>query len=209
MNILRTLLALTLLGVSSLAMADPQDYTNFEIFIGRQGSVFLDGGYSYRFAGSYDLSDSFYTYGSYWNTNYGNFQNSSSGTSAKDNLITLGLGMHSAIADSSDWVGRFALVHNKTNTNLADEPTHTGYDIGTGFNTAITNGLELSTFIDHMTAGTDATIGLPNYITASSSTTVLSAAVYFQVSRFCDFGITEEFNNYSQTNFYFSLRFDF
>ena len=209
MNILRTLLALVLLGVSSLAMADPQDYTNVEFSLGRQGSIFLDGGYSWRLAGSYDLNDTFYTYGSFATTSFGNYQGSASGTTVKDDLFGVGIGMHSAIADSSDWVGRFALVHNKTNTNLPDEPTHTGYDIGTGFNTAITNGLELSAFLDHTTAGTDATSGLPVYITASSSTTILSAAVHFQVARSMDFGVTEEMNNYGQTNLFLSLRWDF
>jgi len=205
MKILRTLLALSLLGVSGLAMADPQDYTNAEVYIGRQSSVFLDGGYSWRLAGSYDINDTFYSYGSLYTTNYGAFQGSSAGTTVKDDLFSVGLGMHNAIADSSDWVARFALVHNKTNTTLPDQPTHTGYDIGTGF----TNGLELSTFLDHTTAGTDATGGLPVYITASSSTTFLSAAVHFQVARSMDVGVTEEMNNYGQSNLFVSLRVDF
>ena len=60
MNILRLLVAVTLLGVSSIAAADPQSYTNLEFSLGKQGAIFLDGGTSYRLSGNYDLSDTFY-----------------------------------------------------------------------------------------------------------------------------------------------------
>lgn len=209
MNILRTLLALSLLGVSSLAMADPQDYTNAELFVGRQGSLYLNGAYAYRFAGSYDINDTFYAFGSFTYQNYGTFLGSTAGTYVKNDDFALGAGIHNAIADASDWVARFSLVRNRTSTSLPVAPSHTGYDLGTGFNTAITTGLELSTFIDHSTAGTDATTGLPSYTTANSSETILSAGLHVQVGRSTDFGITEEYNNFGQSNLYFSLRWDF
>lgn len=208
MNILRSLVAVLLLGVSSLAAADPQSYTNMEFSLGRQGNIFLDGGTSYRLSGNYDLSDTFYLYGQYSSNTFGDFSNSQSGLDAKQSVFGLGLGMHFAVADASDWVVRFGLNHNKANSDLSSS-THTGYDLGTGFNTAIATGLELSTFIDHTTASTDATTGLPSNISASASETVLSAGLHTQIGKNMDFGVTEEFSNIAQDRLLLSLRWDF
>lgn len=212
MKILRLLVAVSLLGVSSIAAADPQSYTNIELSLGRQGSVFLDGGTAYRLAGSYDLSDTFYTYGQYSSNTYGDFSSSQSGLDAKETQYAIGLGMHFAVADASDWVVRFALQHDRATSDvLANPSTHTGYDLGTGFNTAITTGLELSTFLDHTTASTDATDSLFNTssITAEASQTILSAGIHMQVGKSMDFGVTDEFNSLGQTRFLLSVRWDF
>ena len=95
MKILRLLVAVSLLGVSSIAAADPQDYTNLEVFLGRQGNIFLNGGTAYRVAGSYDLSDTFYAYGQYSNNTFGDFTGGQSGLDAKQYTYGGGLGMHS------------------------------------------------------------------------------------------------------------------
>ena len=210
MKILRLLVAVTLLGVSSIAAADPQSYTNLEFSLGRQGAIFLDGGTSYRIAGSYDLSDTFYAYGQYEKNTFGDFSSSQSGLDAKQSLFGIGLGMHFAVADASDWVVRFSLNRNKAESDISlNSTSHTGYDLGTGFNTAITNGLELSTFIDHTTANTDATTGLPSNISSSASETVLSAGLHSQIGKNLDFGVTEEFSSIGQNRLLLSVRWDF
>lgn len=212
MNILRLLVAVLLLGVSSLAAADPQSYTNIELSLGRQGSVFLDGGTSFRIAGSYDLSDTYFIFGQYGSNTFGDFSSSQSGLDAKESLYNVGLGVHFAVADATDWVTRFALQHDRATSDvLVNASAHTGYDLGTGFNIAVATGLELSTFLDHTTASTDATDSLFNTssITAEASQTILSAAVHAQISRNMDFGVTEEFNTLGQSRFLLSLRWDF
>lgn len=208
MNILRLLVAVTLLGVSSIAAADPQSYTNLEFSLGKQGAIFLDGGTSYRLSGNYDLSDTFYAYGQYSGNTFGGFSGSSSGLDAKQTVFGFGLGMHSAVADATDWVVRFGLNRNKAESAVSNS-SHTGYDLGTGLNTAIATGLELSTFIDHTTASTDATTGLPSNISASASETVLSAGLHTQIGKSMDFGVTEEFSNIGQNRLLLSLRWDF
>jgi hypothetical protein len=208
MNMLRSLVAVSLLGVSTLAVADPQSYTNLELSLGRQGNIFLDGGVSYRIAGSYDLSDTFYAFGQYSRNTFGDFSNSQSGLDAKQTNFGVGIGMHSAVADSADWVVRFSLNRNKAETDITSSQ-HTGYDLGTGFNTAITTGLELSTFIDHTSAGTDATTGLPSNISASSGETILSTGIHAQVGKNLDFGVAEEFSSIAQNRLLLSLRWDF
>jgi hypothetical protein len=209
MNMLRSLVAVSLLGVSTLAAADPQSYTNVEFSLGRQGSIFLDGGVSYRIAGSYDLSDTFFTFGQYSKNTFGDFSSSSSGLDAKQTVYGVGLGMHVAVADASDWVSRFSLNHNKAETDFSSS-AHTGYDLGTGFNTAITTGLELSTFIDHTTASTDATNSLFNTSAVTSGPeTILSAGLHTQVGKNLDFGVTEEYSNLGQSRLLLSLRWDF
>ena len=209
MKILRLFLAVSLLGVSSVAAADPQSYTNFEVSFGRQSALFLDGGTAYRIAGSYDLSDTFYTYGQYSSNTFGDFSSSSSGLDAKQTNFQLGLGMHFPVADASDWVVRFALAHNRSQSDITNL-SHTGYDLGTGFNTALTTGLELSTFLDHTTASTDATVSLSNNSTVNSSgETIMSVGLHSQVGRNLDFGITEEYSNLGQSRLLLSLRWDF
>jgi|HubBroStandDraft_5_1064220.scaffolds.fasta_scaffold11665_5 hypothetical protein len=209
MNMLRSLVAVSLLGVSTLAAADPQSYTNLELSLGRQGTIFLDGGTAWRIAGSYDLSDTFYTFGSYSSNTFGDFSSSQSGLDAKQTDFGLGLGMHMPVADASDWVARFSIVHNKAESDISTGATHTGYDLGTGFNTAITTGLELSAFIDHTTAGTDATTGLPQNISASAGETILSTGIHSQIGKNLDFGVTEEFSSIGQNRLLLSLRWDF
>ncbi|HEV2110513.1 MAG TPA: hypothetical protein VGT99_04090 [Gammaproteobacteria bacterium] len=208
MKILRLFVAVILLGVSSLAAADPQSYTNLELSFGRQGNIFLDGGTSYRFAGSYDLSDTFYTYGEYSSNTFGDFSNSQSGLDAKQSVFGIGLGMHFPVADASDWVVRFSINHNKAESAISTS-THTGYNLGTGFNTALSTGLELSTFIDHTTAGADTTTGLPANISASAGETVLSTGLHSQIGKNLDFGVTEEFSSIGQNRLLLSLRWDF
>ena len=127
MKILRLLVAVSLLGVSSLAAADPQSYTNVEFSLGRQGSIFLNGGTSYRVAGSYDLSDTFYAFGQYSSNTFGDFSSSQSGLDAKQTNFGAGLGLHFPVADASDWVVRFSVNHNKSSSDITDI-THTGYD---------------------------------------------------------------------------------
>ncbi len=209
MNMLRSLVAVSLLGVSTLAAADPQSYSNLELSLGRQGSIFLDGGTSYRIAGSYDLSDTFYMFGQYSKNTFGDFSSSSSGLDAKQTVYGAGIGMHMAVADASDWVVRFSLAHNKADTDFSSS-AHTGYDLGTGFNTAITTGLELSTFIDHTTASTDATNSLFQASAVDSSPeTILSAGLHSQIGKNLDFGVTEEYSNLGQGRLLLSLRWDF
>lgn len=209
MKILRLFLAVSLLGVSSLAAADPQSYTNIELSLGRQGNAFLAGGTAYRIAGSYDLSDTFYTFGQYSNNTFGDFANSSSGLDAKQSNFGIGLGMHMPVADATDWVVRFSLVHNKSQSDVNDI-THSGYDLGTGFNTALTTGLELSAFLDHTTASTDATVSLANNTTINSSgETIMSLGLHSQIGRNLDFGIAEEYSNLAQSRLLLSLRWDF
>ena len=209
MKILRLFVAVSLLGVSSLAAADPQSYTNVELSLGRQGNIFLAGGTAYRFAGSYDLSDTFYAFGQYSNNTFGDFSNSQSGLDAKQSNFGVGLGMHFPVADASDWVVRFSLNRNKSETDIT-HLSHTGYDLGTGFNTALTTGLELSAFLDHTTASTDATASLSNNSTVNSSPeTVMSLALHSQIGRNLDFGITEEYSNLAQSRLLLSLRWDF
>ncbi len=209
MNMLRSLVAVSLLGVSTLAAADPQSYTNLELSLGRQGTIFLDGGTAYRISGSYDLSDTFYTFGQYSNNTFGDFSSSQSGLDAKQTVFGIGLGMHVPVADASDWVARFSIVHNRAESDISTGATHTGYDLGTGFNTAITTGLELSTFLDHTNAATDATTGLPNNISASAGETVLSAGIHSQIGKNLDFGVTEEFSSIGQNRLLLSMRWDF
>jgi len=209
MKILRLFVAISLLGVSSLAAADPQSYTNIELSLGRQGNIFLAGGTAYRIAGSYDLSDTFYTYGQYSNNTFGDFSNSQSGLDAKQSNFGVGLGMHFPVADASDWVVRFSVNHNKTSSTITNV-AHTGYDLGTGFNTALTTGLELSAFLDHTTASTDATSSLVNSTSVNSSgETVMSLALHSQIGRNLDFGIAEEYSNLAQSRLLLSLRWDF
>jgi hypothetical protein len=209
MNMLRSLVAVSLLGVSTLAAADPQSYTNIELSLGRQGTIFLDGGTAYRVAGSYDLSDTFYTFGSYSNYTFGDFSSSQSGLDAKQTVFGGGLGMHVPVADAADWVARFSIMHNKAQSDFSNS-THTGYDLGTGFNVALTTGLELSTFLDHTTASTDATDSLFNTSSITSAPeTILSAGIHSQIGKNLDFGVTEEFSNLGQNRLLLSLRWDF
>ena len=210
MKILRLFLAVSLLGVSSVAAADPQSYTNIELSLGRQSALFLDGGTAYRLAGSYDLSDTFYPFGQYSSNTFGDFPSSgSSGLDAKQTDYQLGLGMHIPVADATDWVVRFSLAHNRSQSDITNV-THTGYDLGTGFNTALTTGLELSAFLDHTTASTDATVSVNNTNTVNSSgETIASLGLHSQVGRNLDFGIAEEYSNLGQSRLLLSLRWDF
>lgn len=209
MKILRLFVAVALLGVSSLASADPQSYTNFEVSLGRQSALFLEGGTAYRFAGSYDLSDTFYTYGQYSSNTFGDFSSSSSGLDAKQTNFGFGLGIHTPVADATDWIVRFGLSHNKSQSDI-NTITHTGYELGTGFNTALTTGLELTALLDHITASTDATVSLSNNVQINSgSETVMSLGLHSQIGRNLDFGITEEYSSLAQNRLLLSLRWDF
>lgn len=208
MKTLRLLVAVGLLSVSSLAAADPQSYTNIEAFFGRQSAQQLGGGVAYRLAGSYDLSDTFYTYGQYSNNTYGDFSFGSSGLDSKQSQYMIGLGMHEPMADSTDWIGRFAIAHDK-GTSSFTQSSHTGYDIGMGVNTALTTGVELSTFLDHTTAGLDTTSNLPS-LSASAGETILSGSIHVQVGKSFDLGFTEEFSSIgSENRFLISGRWDF
>lgn len=209
MKILRLLVAAGLFTVSSIAAADPQSYTNFEAFFGRQSGIFLTGGTSYRLAGSYDLSDTFYTYGQYSSNTYGDFSNSSSGLDSKQSQYLIGLGIHEPVADATDWVGRFAIAHNKGSSSFALSTTHTGYDLGIGINTALATGVELSSFLDHTTAGLDTTSNLPS-MSASASETILSNSIHVQIGRNFDLGVTAEYSDLgSENRFLISGRWDF
>lgn len=209
MKILRLFVAVALLGVSSIAAADPQSYTNFELSLGRQSALFLDGGTAYRFAGSYDLSDTFYTYGQYSSNTFGDFSSSTSGLDAKQSNFGIGLGIHFPVADATDWIVRFGLQHNKSQSDITSS-THTGYELGTGFNTALTTGLELSALLDHTTASTDATVSFSNNLQINSgSETIMSLGLHSQVGRNLDFGITEEYSSLAQSRLLLSLRWDF
>ncbi len=209
MKIQRLFVAVALLGVSGVAAADPQSYTNVEISLGRQGALFLDGGTAYRLFGSYDLSDTFYTYGQFSNNTFGDFSNSNSGLDAKQVNFGFGLGMHIPVADATDWVVRFGLGHNKTESDVTNV-SHTGYDLGTGFNTALTTGLELSAFLDHTTASTDATESLANnLVVQNASETIMSLGLHSQIGRNLDFGVTEEYSSLAQGRLLLSLRWDF
>ena len=208
MKILRLLVTVGLISVSSIASADPQSYTNIEAFFGRQSAIFLSGGTSYRFAGSYDLSDTFYTYGQYSSNTYGDFSNSSSGLDSKQSQYLIGLGMHEPVADATDWVGRFAIAHNK-GTSSFSQSTHTGYDLGIGINTALATGIELSSFIDHTTAGLDTTTNLPS-MSAAAGETILSNSLHVQMGRNFDVGFTAEYSSLgSENRFLISGRWDF
>lgn len=208
MKILRLLVAVCLLSVSGIAAADPQSYTNIEAFFGRQSALSLTGGTAYRLAGSYDLSDTFYTYGQYSNNTFGDFSGSSSGLDSKQSQYMIGLGMHEPIADSTDWIGRFAIAHDKGTSSFSTS-AHTGYDLGMGVNTALTTGVELSTFLDHTTAGIDTTSNLPS-ISASAGETILSGSVHVQMGKNFDLGFTEEFSSLgSENRFLISGRWDF
>jgi len=112
------------------------------------------------------------------------------------------------VADATDYVIRFGIFHNNANTNYV-ATTHNGYDLGTGFNTAITTGFELSAFIDHTTAGTDATTGIPQNISASSGETILATAIHTQIGKSLDFGVTAEYSSIGQNRMLFSIRYDF
>ncbi len=124
-------------------------------------------------------------------------------------MYDVGLGMHMPVADASDWVARFSINHNKAVTDFTDS-AHTGYDLGTGFNVAVATGLELSTFLDHTTASTDATNSLFNNSAVDSSPeTILSAGLHTQVGKNLDFGVTEEYSNLGQGRLLLSMRWDF
>ncbi len=209
MKILRLFVAVALLGVSGIAAADPQSYTNFELSLGRQGNIQLNGGNAYRFAGSYDLSDTFYTYGQYSNNAFGDFP-TGAGLDAKQVNYGLGLGMHFPVADATDWVVRLGLDYNKTQSSDSTSLNQVGHVIGTGFNTALTTGLELSAFIDHNSASTDATQSLLMHnVVDRAPETVMSLALHSQIGRNLDFGITEEYSTLAQSRLLFSLRWDF
>src|SRR5215469_12435922 len=209
MKTLRLLVAACLLSVSGIAAADPQSYTNIEAFFGRQSAQFLSGGVAYRLAGSYDLSDTFYTYGQYSNNTFGDFSFGQSGLDSKQSQYLIGLGMHEPVADSTDWIGRFALSHDKGTSSFSTGSGHTGYDIGMGVNTALTTGVELSTFLDHTTAGMDTTSNLPS-ISASAGETILSGSIHVHMGKNFDLGFTEEFSSLgSENRFLISGRWDF